>query len=333
MEEEAPGQALMDDGNPDHADGHESEADNDPEPQRAAPAGAREEAPGTDVVVHEQATVAHSATAASEVGASNAPGARFQSEALAAPGSNSEGEHQQQISNSGGVDGRAEEGEDVLLTAGTAAEQPGPSGGSAAAQAGGGGFDEAAVAGASAAAPSTSRRQVPWIRTDSSALDLSLASGESAPGTHRDHLSSVMSTTPRFFTGAGSHLLAQEHSISGVGLQRTNLIICSVSDGVVQLITDDFQPVTMPEKLFPDGIEAGFIIECVTWRSATGEEARRQKVLRLQDRLVGYLQARGARGSVVNSSTQSSPPRSVTADDVDSRSVGSTILSHAAHNA
>jgi hypothetical protein len=73
-------------------------------------------------------------------------------------------------------------------------------------------------------------------------------------------------------------------------VSRHHLVLSSITDGVAHLLTQDYQTVSMPEWMLPDGVrQAGSIITCGTCHNHEQEATRRQTSLALQDKIAALL--------------------------------------------
>eukprot|EP00928_Gymnodinium_smaydae_P074166 TRINITY_DN57230_c0_g1_i1.p1 TRINITY_DN57230_c0_g1~~TRINITY_DN57230_c0_g1_i1.p1 ORF type:complete len:226 (-),score=41.17 TRINITY_DN57230_c0_g1_i1:94-771(-) len=76
------------------------------------------------------------------------------------------------------------------------------------------------------------------------------------------------------------------------GEVTSKLIVSAVCDGVVSLLTEDFQAVQMPACMLPGNVQVGNVVRCSLSRRMASESRRRRRVLALQDRVETFLRAR-----------------------------------------
>eukprot|EP00927_Polykrikos_kofoidii_P055441 TRINITY_DN49694_c0_g1_i1.p1 TRINITY_DN49694_c0_g1~~TRINITY_DN49694_c0_g1_i1.p1 ORF type:complete len:269 (-),score=40.95 TRINITY_DN49694_c0_g1_i1:20-826(-) len=99
---------------------------------------------------------------------------------------------------------------------------------------------------------------------------------------------------------------------SGSQREPRQLIVSTISEGLVELFTDDYQSVTLPASLLPEDIEVGSIVVCDIKRSTDLEERRRLETIRLQERVAEYI--RSSFGGLQDDTTIGPNPGSSTGD-------------------
>eukprot|EP01017_Pseudomicrothorax_dubius_P032899 TRINITY_DN4353_c0_g1_i1.p1 TRINITY_DN4353_c0_g1~~TRINITY_DN4353_c0_g1_i1.p1 ORF type:complete len:202 (-),score=43.05 TRINITY_DN4353_c0_g1_i1:199-804(-) len=73
-----------------------------------------------------------------------------------------------------------------------------------------------------------------------------------------------------------------------------NLYVGKIQDGLASLLTEDFQTVEMPLNFLPPDIRRGNILRFNIEKNTEAEEARRQKVIHIQEEIMASLEKTGA---------------------------------------